>query len=268
MPGASFEPRRRQPTLSLRALLAGQVGLQSSLVQILVLALALEAVVLVTPFFMQWVVDGAIVSADRDLLLLLALGFGLLLLMQAGISAARSLVILHASTHLSLHWNAGLFAHLLHLPTTWFERRHVGDVVSRFGSLATLQRTLTTSFIESLLDGLMAAATLALMLFYSRTLVARRRRRRLLYALIRWSAYRPLRAAIGGAGGLRRPLRVAVHRERAGGRLDQAVQPRGGPAGPLDERHGRRDQPRDGGGADDDRGPQRPSRLSRAASTC
>ncbi len=148
-PGASFAPRHRPPTLSLAALVAGQRGLRASLAQVLVLALALEAVVLASPFFMQWVVDGAIVSGDRDLLLLLALGFGVLLLIQTAISGARSLVILHASTHLSLQWNASLFAHLLHLPVAWFERRHVGDVVSRFGSLATLQRTLTTGFIES-----------------------------------------------------------------------------------------------------------------------
>ena len=194
-PAASFVPQRRPPSLSLAALVAGQRGLRSSLVQVLVLALALETVVLASPFFMQWVVDGAIVSGDRDLLLLLALGFGLLLLVQAAISAARSLVILHASTHLSLHWNASLFAHLLHLPVAWFERRHVGDVVSRFGSLATLQRTLTTSFIEAFIDGLMAAATLALMLFYSATLTLVAAAAALLYALIRWGTYRPLRAA-------------------------------------------------------------------------
>jgi len=194
-PGASFAPRHRPPTLSLAALVAGQRGLRASLAQVLVLALALEAVVLASPFFMQWVVDGAIVSGDRDLLLLLALGFGVLLLIQTAISGARSLVILHASTHLSLQWNASLFAHLLHLPVAWFERRHVGDVVSRFGSLATLQRTLTTGFIESLLDGLMAAATLTLMLLYSAPLAAVAVAAALLYALIRRAAYRPLRAA-------------------------------------------------------------------------
>jgi ATP-binding cassette subfamily B protein RaxB len=194
-PGASFAPRRRPPTLSLAALVAGQRGLRASLAQVLVLALALEAVVLASPFFMQWVVDGAIVSGDRDLLLLLALGFGVLLLIQTAISGARSLVILHASTHLSLQWNASLFAHLLHLPVAWFERRHVGDVVSRFGSLATLQRTLTTGFIESLLDGLMAVATLTLMLLYSAPLAAIAVAAALLYALIRRAAYRPLRTA-------------------------------------------------------------------------
>ena len=34
-----------------------------------VLALALEVFMLLAPFFLQWVVDGALLSSDRDLLL-------------------------------------------------------------------------------------------------------------------------------------------------------------------------------------------------------
>ena len=37
---------------------------------------------MVSPLFLQWVVDQALVTADRDLLLTLALGFALLLLLQ------------------------------------------------------------------------------------------------------------------------------------------------------------------------------------------
>jgi ATP-binding cassette subfamily B protein RaxB len=50
---------------------------------------------------------------------------------------------------------------------SWFEKRHLGDVVSRFGSISTIQHTLTTGFIETILDGLFAIATLAMMLIYS-----------------------------------------------------------------------------------------------------
>lgn len=186
---------RRRKSAPLPVFAGGVQGIRASLLQILSLALALETFVLATPLFMQWIVDGAIVSADRDLLLLLALGFGLLTLVQATISSARSWVILHSSTHLSLHWSSSVFAHLLGLPVTWFERRHIGDVVSRFGSLSTLQRTLTTTFVESLIDGVMAAATLALMLAYSATLSTVAISCAAIYALLRWGAFGPLRSA-------------------------------------------------------------------------
>ena len=41
-----------------------------------------------------------------------------------------------------------LFRHLLHLPLSFFERRHVGDLASRFGSLDTIQKTLSTEAIS------------------------------------------------------------------------------------------------------------------------
>ena len=40
----------------------------------------------------------------------------------------------------------------------WFEKRHLGDVVSRFGAVTTIQRTITSSFVEAVIDGLMATA--------------------------------------------------------------------------------------------------------------
>jgi ATP-binding cassette, subfamily B, bacterial CvaB/MchF/RaxB len=48
---------------------------------LLALALAIEIFAMVSPFFMSWVVDQALVSADRDLLVTLAIGFFLLMLL-------------------------------------------------------------------------------------------------------------------------------------------------------------------------------------------
>lgn len=194
-PTSSYSRERKGHGTESRRLRLGLRRLGTSLVQILVLALALETLVLVSPFFLQWVIDGAVLSADRDLMLLLALGFGLVVLAQAAISAARSWAILQVSAQVSLSWNSRLFGHLLRLPLTWFERRQVGDVVSRFGSLATLQRTVTTGFIESIIDGIMAIATLTLMMFYSAALSSIALTSALLYALLRWASFTPLRAS-------------------------------------------------------------------------
>jgi ATP-binding cassette subfamily B protein RaxB len=135
-----------------------------------VLALALEAFVLLTPFFMQWVVDGVLVSADRDLLVTLGVGFALLVLLQVATAAARSWAVLVLSATLNLQWLVNVFAHLLRLPVDWFEKRHTGDVWSRFGSVQQIQQTLTTSFIEAVLDGALVLLTLAMMALYSLTL--------------------------------------------------------------------------------------------------
>jgi ATP-binding cassette subfamily B protein RaxB len=117
---------------------------------------------------MQWAVDGAVVSADRDLLTVLGLGFLLLTIVQVILTAVRSWVVLYLSTTLNLQWLANVFSHLLRLPVSYFEKRHLGDVVSRFGAVTTIQRTLTSSFVEALIDGVMAIAALAMMFVYSR----------------------------------------------------------------------------------------------------
>ena len=194
-PTPTFVKKEDKQTIGLRAMIGRTAGLKKSLFQILVLALALEVFALAAPFFMQLVVDGAIVSSDRDLLLVLALGFGLLMLVQTVVGLGRSWVVLFMATHLSLQWNANVFTHLLRLPVHWFEKRHMGDVVSRFGAVGAIQKTLTTSFIEAILDGVLAIATLVMMLFYSVTLSVIVFVSLAIYALLRWTAYRPLRRA-------------------------------------------------------------------------
>jgi hypothetical protein len=171
-PQAEFRPRTERQTVTVRQLLGRVTGLRRSLLQIFGLALALEAFLLLTPFLMQWVVDSVLVSLDRDLLVTLGLGFGLLVLFQVATGAIRSWAVLHLSTTLNLQWLANVFAHLMRLPVAWFEKRHTGDVMSRFGAVQQIQQTLTTSFIEVVLDGLMVVLTLAMMWVYSGTLTA------------------------------------------------------------------------------------------------
>ncbi|QUN38657.1 peptidase domain-containing ABC transporter [Burkholderia cenocepacia] len=191
-PTGSFEPRKATPAVKLRALLGPVSGLSRSLGQVLALALALEVFTLVQPFFLQWVIDEVIVSADRDLLTLLALGFGLLLIMQQATSAIRAWALMYFGTTLSVQWRANVFTHLLSLPVRYFERRHLGDIVSRFGSIDTIQQTLTTSFLSAVIDGLMTVVTLAMMFIYSRVLGCVALAVMALYALLRWLSYRPL----------------------------------------------------------------------------
>jgi len=195
VPQADFRPRAEARTITLRQLLGRVSGLRRSLLQIFTLALALEGFTLLVPFFMQWVVDSVLVSLDRDLLVTLGVGFGLLVLITVATGAVRSWAVLHLSTTLNLQWMSNVFAHLMRLPVAWFEKRHTGDVLSRFGAVQKIQQTLTTSFIEAVLDGLLVVVTLAMMLIYSRTLTAIAVAAVLFYAALRWAFFRPLRDA-------------------------------------------------------------------------
>jgi ATP-binding cassette subfamily B protein RaxB len=194
-PGVGFRALDERRAVTLRQLLGPVHGLKRSLAQIFVFALALEAFMLLAPFFLQWVVDGALLSADRDLLLTLAIGFGLLVVITVTTGALRSWAVLYLSSTLSLQWLGNVFAHLMRLPVAWFEKRHAGDVMSRFGAIQKIQQTLTTSFIEAVLDGLLVVVTFAMMALYSVALAGIALGAVVIYALLRWVWFAPQREA-------------------------------------------------------------------------
>jgi len=194
-PDAGFERRDEQRRITMRQLLGRVVGLKRSLSQIVALALVLEFFVLLSPFYLQWVVDDVLVTADRDLLVTLGIGFALLVAIQVATAAIRSWAVLHLSATLNLQWLGNVFAHLLRLPLVWFERRHMGDIWSRFFAVQQIQKTLTTSFLEVLLDGALVVTTLAMMALYSPLLSAVVLGFVVVYAVLRWALFAPMRRA-------------------------------------------------------------------------
>lgn len=192
-PSSEFKSQKALPSVTARQLTGPISGLRRGLGQILLLSVALQVFVILAPFFMQLVVDQVLVSADRELLVVLSLGFGLALFLQLSIGLLRGWTVVYLSSRMGLQWMSNVFSHLLRLPLDFFEKRHIGDITSRMGSVQAIQRTLTTSFVEAMIDGLMAVVTLALMLLYSWKLALVTVLAVLFYLVIRTVAYRPVR---------------------------------------------------------------------------
>ena len=104
---------------------------------------------------------------DRDLLTVLGIAFGALVVIQVAVTAVRAWVGVYLSTNINLKLLTTLFNHMLRLPLAWFEKRNIGDIVSKFRSVDAIQRTLTTTFVETVVDGLMVVLTLVVMGYYS-----------------------------------------------------------------------------------------------------
>ena len=194
-PGPSFLKLEERRHFSLLSLMGHVHGLKRGMAQLMLLGLALQACTLVAPFYLQWMVDEALVAADRSLASVLGIGFLLLVLLQTAIGAVRSWATTALATGLNFQWLGNTFGHLMRLPLPWFEKRHLGDIVSRFGSIQTIQRSLTTQFVEGLIDGLLVIATLAVMLVYSRPLACVSLAAVALYALLRWVIFGAMREA-------------------------------------------------------------------------
>lgn len=191
-PQPDFQPMRAREPIRLRALIGDVTGWRRALVQVLSLAIALELFTLLLPMSMQWVIDRVLVSADTELLTLLALGFLAAVAFQSIIAAVRGWVVADIAAAFEAQWSTHLAGHLLRLPLTFFAKRSVGEVLSRFLSVQSVQQTLSTSFVEALLDGLTVVLVLALLLVYSPTLTAWVLAGFAVYALLRAWSYRRL----------------------------------------------------------------------------
>jgi ATP-binding cassette subfamily B protein RaxB len=194
-PNQNFRRGDERERVGAWQLLSAGGGLGGTLAQLVVLSLALEVFAIAMPFFLQLVVDRVLVGRDVDFLAVLAIAFAALVMIQVAVSAVRAFVGVYLSTHFNLRLLNTLFQHLLRLPLAWFEKRNIGDIVSKFRSVDAIQKTLTTNFVETFIDGVMVAVTLGVMLFYSLTLTLVVALAAALYAGLRWYFYYPQRYA-------------------------------------------------------------------------
>lgn len=171
-PAPHFTKKDRVERVKLSDLWSRLSGFRPFLLQVFILTFLLQAVSLITPLASQLVVDDVIGRGDRDLLTAILVGFGALILIQTGIEALRGFIQLHAGQRLTVQLSGNLLKHLLRLPTAFFERRHVGDVMSRFGSLRPAQAFLTGGLVGVLLDAIMVIPVAIVMLMYSPVLAA------------------------------------------------------------------------------------------------
>ncbi|GAA0859788.1 peptidase domain-containing ABC transporter [Aliiglaciecola litoralis] len=192
-PTFEFEKGQRKKRLSLSHFWSHISGLKRSLAVIFTLSVFLQIFALVHPYYIQTVVDDVILRSDYNLLFVLAAGFGLLLLLDTGTTFLRQIIILNLSSKLNIQMAANVFNHLIRLPLDYFAKRHMGDIVSRFGSLSTIRDLLTTGLVTVFVDGIMALLTLTVMFFYDARLTWIVLIIVFLYGALRYLFYRPLR---------------------------------------------------------------------------
>ncbi|HHI88786.1 MAG TPA: peptidase domain-containing ABC transporter [Hellea balneolensis] len=166
-PTADFEKLEHRLRPKLSDLWSKMVGLKRAIFQTMSLSIVLQIIALAAPFYLQLVVDKGVKPHDGQFLLALLVGFGGLVVIRAFSEAVRGWAILVYGNQMSFQMVGNIVHHLLRLPTDWFEKRHVGDIISRIGSVRPIQEALTESVVAILLDGVMALLTLVIMFLYA-----------------------------------------------------------------------------------------------------
>ena len=192
-PAEGFAPKNERARLPFRIFWGRMPGMASPLAQIFTLSVVLELLVIAAPFYMQITVDEVVARGDVDLMLALALGFGLLTAINVATGALRSHIGLVLQNAVHFQMGARLFHHLVRLPLGFFEKRHIGDVLSRFNSIEPIRNVLAEGIILAAIDGIMAIATLTMIFVYSSRLALVVLVALLLYLVVRLAAYRRFR---------------------------------------------------------------------------
>lgn len=192
-PSADFEPIDARVTTRLSDLWSRLGNYRGAMAQVFTLSLLLQLTTLVMPFFMQLTIDEAVGQSDTNLLGLLLLGFGMVYILNAIIQGLRSWVVLTLGQSISFQLGGNVIRHLLRLPMSYFESRHVGDLMSRFGSTQPIQSLLTTGIVNAVIDAVLALTTLIVMAFLSVKLMLLVGVTTLFYILFRLAIYPALR---------------------------------------------------------------------------
>lgn len=186
---AGFRPREERQRLHLSQLWQRIRGLKRAVVQTIVLSIVLECIVLVSPYYLQTAIDRVLPSRDISLLTILAVGFALLAIVNSGATLLRSFVLLSAGAEVAYGIVLNVARHLLRLPIDWFEKRQLGDILSRFQSVGPIRTLMTDSAVASIVDGAFAVATLLVMLLYSIPLTVLALFALCLYGCVRWLSF-------------------------------------------------------------------------------
>ncbi|MDC7693459.1 peptidase domain-containing ABC transporter [Asticcacaulis sp. DXS10W] len=163
----SFRKRSEKSPLSVWSWIRLTPDLYSGLAQVLLLSLVLQAYMVAAPFYMQLAIDQAALKGDQQLLITLAIGFGLFGLFNAGAGLLRSFAMQQIAAVLSWDMSLRLFRHLVRLPLGWFQRRRLADTMSRFDAINPIRDQVSGALISSLIDGALALATLIMMFVFA-----------------------------------------------------------------------------------------------------
>ncbi|MFQ3244236.1 MAG: ATP-binding cassette subfamily B protein RaxB [Arenicella sp.] len=166
-PTESLVPPKKVEKLKITHLWSSITGIKSGLIQVVAFSIILQLFVLSMPLYLQVVIDDAITRFDEQMLLMLSVAFLILVVINALTEFLRKILIMKLGHSFTFQIVGNVVRHLLKLPVTFFEKRNIGDIITRMNSIDPIQRVITQDAVASVIDGLMTLIMLAFMLFYS-----------------------------------------------------------------------------------------------------
>lgn len=139
----------------------------SLLVRVLTTSLLLQGFALAVPFLIGILVDRVVPRGDSWLLLVMAIGLGIIVGFHFLSAVVRAHLLLHLRTVVDARMTLDFLDHLVNLPFPFFQKRSAGDLIMRLNSNQTIREILTSGALSAALDGLLVSIYLVLLLVTS-----------------------------------------------------------------------------------------------------
>lgn len=137
----------------------------NSIAKLLIISIAIQCCFLFSIKITQSMIDKISITSSTNILFIPLFAILGIKLMETSCIALRSFLVTRISTVVNQQFAFTIINHLIRLPSAFFENRHLGDVISRFGGIEKIRSAIIEGFVESLVDGLVATITLIAMAY-------------------------------------------------------------------------------------------------------
>lgn len=140
------------------------------LTEMLVVSFFINILALGYPLCFQLVIDKVLSHKSYSTLVVVVTALVLLAVFTAILTHLRQYLLQHTANRIDVELGAKLFAHLLHLPISFFESRAAGVIVTRARELRSIRTFLTGQALLTVVDLCFIFIYVAVLFIYSRTL--------------------------------------------------------------------------------------------------
>jgi subfamily B ATP-binding cassette protein HlyB/CyaB len=207
--GKSFSMAAGDVAFGLSWFLPAIKRYRKPLSEVLVVSFFINLLGLATPLCFQLVIDKVLAHKSYSTLLIVVGALVILAVFSALLKHLRQYLLQHTANRIDVELGAKLFAHLVHLPLSYFETRAAGVIVTRARELRSVRQFLTGQALLTMIDLAFIFVFFGVLFIYSKMLA-------LILLLIL-----PLYVVIGGLlrPALKRMLKQKFRRWAAGQQL-------------------------------------------------
>ncbi len=122
---------------------------------------------LLIPFLTQTIVDMGIHQRNSNLITIILLAQLFLFISQLSVEFVRNRILLHVNSRVNISVISNFIRDLIRLPMSFFDTRHLGDIIQRIGDQKRIEYFLTNTFVSALYFALNVLVFGTVLMLYS-----------------------------------------------------------------------------------------------------